>query len=65
MPFKVIRDFTDANENANNHVYRAGDIYPYQTYAGAQTKDRLEELMNEDGPNNNFDGPLIKEIEDD
>ncbi|WP_353486067.1 hypothetical protein [Apilactobacillus xinyiensis] len=64
MSFKVIRDFVDSNSNSGNHIYRKGDEYPYKQYAGAQVKDRLTELTKEDGPNDNFDGPVIEEVKD-
>jgi len=65
MPYKVIRRFTDSNEKSRNadgrlHVYDIGDTYPVSPYQGAQTKARLNELLDESGPNNNFNGPVIE-----
>lgn len=69
MAYKVIRNFTDANEASADedgklHLYHAGDEYPYKPYNGAQTKDRLAELMTKDGPNDNFNGPIIMAVDD-
>lgn len=69
MAYKVIRDFTDGNENSaddngNLHVYHVGDVYPYQIYAGSQTGQRLDQLSSTDGPNENFDGPVIEKVEE-
>lgn len=65
MTYTVIRNFTDANpksaENGKLHVYRTGDKYPFKSYAGSFTKARISELTNPDGPNDNFDGPVIEE----
>ena len=67
--YKVIQDFTDSNEksadaNGDLHVYRAGDAYPFQPYAGAQTADRIALLTTYDGPNDDFDGPVIEQLTD-
>lgn len=65
MAYRVIRRFTDSNDNSKDasgqlHIYEVGDIYPVSPYQGAQTKARLAQLTNPDGPNDNFNGPVIK-----
>lgn len=65
MTYTVIRNFTDSNpksaKNGKMHVYHVGDKYPFKNYAGSVTKARISELTNPDGPNDNFDGPVIEE----
>lgn len=62
--YRVVRQFRDGNPNAQGHIYNVGDMYPFDKYTGAATKERLAELMNEDGPNDSFDGPVIIETDE-
>lgn len=62
MTYKVLKDFTDANESSKEHVYHVGDTYPYAQYVGSTTKARIAELTNPKGPNSSFNGPVIEEI---
>lgn len=69
MSYKVIQAFTDSNPNSadgngNLHVYRVNDTYPFQPYSGAATKERLAQLLNSTGPNDNFNNPVIAEVDD-
>ena len=48
--YKVIKAFTDKNENStdengNKHIYYEGDLYPFSRYAGATVQARLDELV--------------------
>jgi hypothetical protein len=63
--YVAIERFRDGNENAEGHIYEVGDKYPFQKYAGAETKDRIAELTKEDGPNESFVGPVIALVKDD
>ncbi|TPR19986.1 hypothetical protein DY138_00690 [Apilactobacillus timberlakei] len=71
MSYKVIQSFTDSNPNSaddkdNLHAYRKGDDYPFlpQSYNGAKTQERLAQLLNPTGPNDNFDSPVIAEVDE-
>lgn len=58
MPYKVIKAFTDLQDDAK-HVYREGDAYPRK---GRAAKKRAEELSSSD----NLRGePLIEEVKED
>lgn len=57
MPYVVIKDFTDLQDD--NHIYRAGDKYPRK---GRAKKERVEELS---GSENKRGEPLIQEEEGD
>lgn len=55
MKYKVIKDFTDLK---TDHVYRAGDTFPFK---GKVAKARINELLTE---KNKRSMPLIEEIEE-
>lgn len=66
MNYKVLIEFRDKNENANDHIYKPGDVYPFDKYTGAKTNDRIAELTDVEyfADDETTKGPFIEAIAD-